>query len=274
MIQNERRFKMNLANRTSSPLIFFITFLILFSGCAKDSNNPVISEDSDKYLWVHLNNDSVKIIFADLSKFSADGEEAIQLSSFVDTSLIHPYLDKNKVSYDSRSLYAYHIVGEDGFSASGTKGYTNNIWQHLLLGHILTSTRKVIFPDSKIDLAGAYDVKSTRHIYIHRKLDLAFTDSTHFVELSKITPVQVTNLDNNVEQAIRLSDVVANKVGNPGGFQYNIISLDNYGPTAEMSWEKFQTGYWLLTSEKTMFTDTSLTGGRYKVKVLEKIILK
>lgn len=253
--------------------ILFLIILLIISGCSKEDNTLVIPDDSDKYFWVHLNNDSLQILFNNLPKFSADGEEAIQLSSLIDTSLIHPFINDN-ISYDSRSLYSYQIVGDDGFSASGSKGYSNNIWEHFLLGHLLTSSRQVVFPDNKIDLAGAYDVKYARHIYIYRKFVLDFIDSTYFVELNNITSVLVTNPDSTVEEAIPLKDVVTNLINNPDDYQYNIVSLDNFGPTDDMTWEQLQTGYWLLSSEKTMFTDTTLVGGRYKLNVLEKIIFK
>jgi len=257
------------------PLYFTILFtLLIVISCSKEENNPVTSDDSDKYFMVYFNNDSVKVEFKNLSKFVADGEEAIELNHFIDTSLIHPFIDKDTVSHDSRSLYSYQIEGDDGFSASGSRGYANNIWDHLFLGHVITSSRQVIFPDNKIDLPGAYNVKTSRRIYIHRKFDLDFTDSVHIVDLNKLTPVQILNPDNELEEAIPLNDVVTTMVSNPGIYNYNIISLDNFGPTTDMTWDQFQTGYWLLSSEKTMFTDTTLVGGRYKLKVLEKILIK
>jgi hypothetical protein len=264
---------MSLSISANRRLFLLLTFIILIFGCAKDDDNPITPDDSDKYMWVHFKGDSTKILFENLTKFTADGEEVIQLSSFIDTSLIHPFYDKNNVAYDSRLLYCYQIVGDDGFCAS-SKGYPNNVWEHLQLGHILASDRRVIFPDDKIDLAGAYNVKATSHIYVYRKFDLAFTDSTLCVELRNITPVQVTNPDNNLEEAILLKDVVAYMVTAPSSFQYNILSLDDFGPSQDMTWDQFQTGYWLLSSEKTMFADTSLSGSKYKVKVLEKILLK
>jgi len=264
---------MSLSIRSNRTLFLLLTSVLIITGCSKDDDNPVTPNDSDKFMWVHYKGDSIKVLFENLPKITADGEEAIQLSSFVDTNLIHPFYDKNNVSYEARNLYCYQVVGDDGFCAS-QKGYQNNIWQHLQLGHILTSDRRVIFPDNKIDLAGAYNVKATSHIYIYRKFDLAFTDSTLCVEFRNITPVQVTNLDGNLEDAIPLKDVVTKMVAAPSSFQYNILSLDNFGPSQDMIWDQFQTGYWLLSSEKTMFADTSLTGGKYKVKVLEKILLK
>lgn len=253
-------------------VIFYLPFFIV--GCTKEDSNPVTPDDSDKYFMVFFDGDSVKVTFKNLPKFNADGEEAIQLNYFIDTSLVHPFIDKNGLSHDTRTLYSYQIVGDDGFSASGSRGYPNNIWAHFFLGHVITKNRQVIFPDNKIDLPGAYNVKFARRIFIHRKFDLAFTDSTTFVELRKISPVQVTNPDGLPEQAVPLKDVVMSKVINPGSYNYNMVAVDNFGPTTDMTWNQFQTGYWLLSSQVTMFTDTTLVGGRYKLKVLEKILVK
>lgn len=255
-------------------LFAIILSSLLIVRCSKEENNPITPDDSDKYFMVYFNDDSVKVAFKNLPKFDADGEEAIKLNFFIDTSLVHPFIDKDTVSHDSRTLYSYQIEGDDGFSASGNRGYPNNIWDHLFLGHVITSNRQVIFPDNLIDLPGAYNVKTSRRIYIHRKFDLDFTDSVHIVDLDNITPVQILNPDNVLEAAIPLKDVVMAKVVNPDAYSYNILSLDNFGPTVDMTWTQFQSGYWLLISEKTMFTDTSLVGGRYKLKVLEKILIK
>jgi len=52
---------------------------------------------------------------------------------------------------------------------------------------------------------------------------------------------------------------------------YNVRSVDDYGPSTELTWTQLGTGYWLLESRKTIFTDGSLAGGAYKVKFLAKI---
>lgn len=255
-------------------LFAIILSSLLIVSCSKEENNPITAGDSDKYFMVYFDDDSVKVAFKNLPKFDADGQEAIQLNYFIDTSLIHPFIDKNGLSHDTRALYSYQIVGDDGFSASGNRGYPNNIWGHFFLGHVITSTRQVIFPDNKIDLPNAYNVKFARRIFIHRKFDLDFTDSSRFVELRKISPVQVINPQGLPEQAIPLKDVVLSTVTNPETYNYNLLSVDNFGPTSDMTWNQFQTGYWLLESQVTMFTDTTLVGGRYKLKVLEKILIK
>ena len=92
-----------------------------------------------------------------------------------------------------------------------------------------------------------------------------------FVELRSIATAQITNFDGNLENAIPLKDVVLSFVDSPQNYSYNLRTLDDFGPTTSMTWDQFQTGYWLLTSEKTRFTDTSLVGGAYKLRVLESI---
>lgn len=273
---SQLQYEANMNTRFLNFQIYFIIsiILLLVLSCSKEDENPITPDDSDKYFMVYFNGDSVKVSFTNLPKFDAEGEEAIKLNFFIDTSLVHPFVDKNTVSHDSRPLYSFQIEGDDGFSASGSRGYPNNIWDHLFLGHVITSNRHVIFPDNLIVLPGAYNVKTSRRIYIHRKFDLDFTDSVHIVDLDDITPVQILNPDNVLEAAIPLKDVVTTMVTNPGIYNYNILSLDNFGPTADLTWAQFQTGYWLLSSEKTMFTDTTLVGGRYKLKVLEKILVK
>lgn len=257
-------------------LLSFVAVIILcvalMTGCDKDNpTNP--KPEQENYLWIHFNADSTKIEFEALPKIDADGLEAIQLSSFVDTTLIAPFWDKNGNPFEARKLYSYQIAGDDGFSAS-VKGYLNNIWEHLTLGHILTATRQVVFPDDKIDLAGAYNVKTAHHIYIHRKFDVTTPDTTTFIELRTLTPVSVINLDGQNEDALPLNDFIPTLVATPENQQYNLRTLDDFGPSTDLTWDQFQTGYWLLTSEKTMFTDPALNTSKYKLKVLEKILVK
>lgn len=257
--------------------LHFIAFLVAFlafvvsGGCSKNDNPVKIGPPSEAYLWIHFESDSARVEFDALPKVDASGVEAIQLSEFVDTVLIPLYRDKNGNAYDSRTLFAYQIVADDGYSASGTKGYPDNVWSHMQLGHILTTTRLVVFPDDKIDLAGAYNVKEARHIYVHRKLDLEEPDSTIFVELRSIATTQIMNFDGILEDAVPLKDFVLSFVDSPQNYSYNLRAIDGFGPTTNMTWSQLGTGYWLMNTRQTTFSDTSLVGGRYKLKALEKI---
>lgn len=260
-------------NRSHLFLLLPLILFILVSGCSKDDDNPVSPPPSEGSLWINIGGDSTEISFGDLPKIDVDGAEAIQLSEFIDTTLIPMFEDRDDSLYDARPLYAYQIIsGEDGFSASGSKGYPDNTWEHMTQGYIVTSTKRAMFPE-ELGLESAYNVRNVANIFVHRKFDVETPDSTSFVELKNVASVQVTNPDSVLEDALPLKDFVLPALSTPENYQYNMRSLDNFGPDEDMTWEELQTGYWLINTERTIFTDPDLTGGSYKLKVLQKIVV-
>jgi hypothetical protein len=253
-------------------LLVSLFFVVLFLGCAKeDDDNPVVTPEAVT-LWIYQGNDSTEVAAEGLPTIDVEGQEAIHLSEFISTTLIPPYVDED-VSYDLRPLYCYEIQGEDGFSAHANRGYANNIWTQLTQGYVVLSTGRAVFP-TELGLPGAYNVSDAARILVYRKFDLETPDSTCFVEFYKIESVEVTNHDGNPEQALPLCAFVDSAgFATPENYTYNMRSVDDFGPSVSMTWEQLQTGYWLLESEKTLFTDPTLTGGRYKVKYLQKITL-
>lgn len=258
-------------------LICLLSGLLLVY-CSKEKN-PAGPATSDRFVWVHFNGDSTKHEFEDmkiidvttLTKRSGNENNAIWLYSFIGTDLIPMYYDKDDNPFDTRNLYAYRMVGDDGFSAS-VKGYRDNIWDEMDKGYIMTETRNVVFPDDILDLPGAYNVKETRHIKVNRKVDVTSPDTTGMVRLKDLTVVRVLNDNVLLEDAVSLKDVVEAVISNPENYHYTLTALDGYTTPDAMTWEQFQTGYWLLDSEKTWFTDPNFQSGKYKVKVLEGIV--
>jgi len=265
-------------------IMFYISVLIiiLWVGCAKDESSPAGPDSSAcEYMWVHFHGDSVQVFYKDLNTFDvntlsksvASETDAIWLCSFVDTNLIPNYTVKDSTIYDTRSLYAYRIEGDDGFSAS-VKGYPDNIWDHMKKGYVLIASRRVVFPDDLIDLPGAYNVKDVRHIRIKRKFDIYAPDTSLFAEISEFATTSVLDADGQNEDAVSLSDIVASVISNPETFTYNLQALDGYSLPDDLTWEDLQTGYWLLDSKKTIFTKESLSSKKYQIKYLEKIVVK
>jgi hypothetical protein len=251
----------------------------IFTACSDDDS----STDPKTYesIYVHWNGDSTNVSFENMATIDVDGEKAITLSKFITEDNIPgdsicTFWNKG-TEYQARQLYSYKIVGEDGFSA-GMKGYPNNIWDHMGKGFIMYDTRNVIFPDEQIDLAGAYNVKATKHIEINRKFDVIINDTinVHY-DLEKMATESVLNPDSVMEDAIPLSSFITKAVedsvylGQPENLMYNFRSADDFGPSTDLTWTQLQTGYWLKTSAKTHFTDPALTTSRYKVKFIEKI---
>ena len=84
--------------RKQKITMFILSVFIITTVCSKENrDNPFGPGDlSDKYLWVHFANDSTQLYLEDFNKFdvtslakmSANEDEAIWLSAFVDTHLI------------------------------------------------------------------------------------------------------------------------------------------------------------------------------------------
>jgi len=243
----------------------------MLSGCDSSTDpNPPIQDQ--QIILVQHKDDSARIDLNTLLFFEIDGERAVRLSELIDTNLVPPFRDKQGDAWESRRLYAYHIIADDGFSASGSRGYPNNVWEHMLLGHIMIRTRQVVFPKDNIDLAGAYNVKGAARILLKRKIDLVLPDSTTFVELAGIIPHSVTNPNGDSELAIPFESIVRSIIPTPEAFTYTIKALDGAGPDTAIPWNQFQSGYWLINSERSMFTDPALSTGMYRLSALEQII--
>jgi len=247
--------------------VLSLAFVIL-PACSEDKTSD--PETPGEYVVVQLEGTATDVYLDDLTSVVIDGEKAVPLDELVSTTIVPMYEDKGGTLHEARTLYAYRIVGEDGFSAS-TKGYPDNTWEQMALGYILTATRNVVFPDEAIDLPGAYNVKAARHVHVLRKLDVVAADTSAFYEVADMPVVQVENFEEQPEDAVGLAGFVSALIADPDARAYRIRALDGFGPNDPLTWEQLQTGYWLLETKRTIFTDTLLTGGSYKLRVLERI---
>lgn len=263
----------------------------VFTACS-DDDDPA-SPTTYESIFVHWMNDSTEVSFKDMTTTDLNGETVIGLQNFITDAIVPQDVNETFVTavdeYEARQLYAYHIIGEDGFSASGVKGYPNNSWYELGKGYINFESRDVSFPDvpeENFDIAGAYNIKATKHIMIKRKFDVFMNDSVNaFFELDNMPVETVLNFDNVNEDAIPLKSFVDSLVAEAAGWDtpvvidpsahfYNMSSADDYGPTDSLTWTQLQTGFWLKDSQKTIFTDPELRDrNRYKLKFLENIIV-
>lgn len=264
-----------------SAIVLMVMGALLSAGCSKDEDDGVINPgNGSEYMMIYYKGDSFEVYYDNLETFdvtafkapAATENDAIWLYSFVDTVLI-PKVEGDGTTYDARNLYAYRIEGDDGFSAS-VKGYPDNIWDQMDKGYVMALSRRVVFPDDLLDLPGAYNVKDARNIRINRMVNVTSPDSSSFVRLCDMNTTMVENDEGQNEEAVSLSDMVEEYISNPAGFMYNLQAIDGYSLSSDLSWDQLQTGYWLMESEKTIFTPDSLSSGRYRVKYLEHILVK
>lgn len=259
--------------RRLALLVLLVPTLIAICACGSDSDSPTAPGPSGEYIWVHLEQDSTQVFLNTLPSVDIDGAAAVHLDHLVSTTLIPMYEAQNDSVYDARVLYGYLFMGDDGFSPH-TRGYPSNTWEQMPLGYIIVATRRVVFPDEAIDLPGAYNVKDTGHLHIRRKFDVVAADTSAFFELADMPVVQIPNFQEELEDAVGLADFVAALVEDPSANTFHLTALDGFGTSDALTWEQLQTGYWLLATKRTRFTDSALTDGQYRVRMLERITVQ
>ena len=228
-------------------------------------------QEEQHWLTIYHKDDSLRLRLSDYASIDIDGEAAIRLSELVDTNFIQPFQSKGGAAHDARRLYAYHFVGADGFSASVNRGYANNIWEHLNIGFIMLRSRNLLFPKAAIDLPGAYNIKDADKLYLRRKIDIVFPDSTVFVEIGKLAVTTVINTQGVAEAAVAFEEMILAVLSDPGDYSFTIRAIDGAGP-GTLNWQQVRSGYWLLESDRSMFTDPELSTGMYRLSAIERII--
>lgn len=249
-----------------------LAYFVFIGSCTnKGGNGTGPQPDSGITINVVLGDRTDTVAVDGLPCDSIDGQAAVCLSSFVRSAFIQPYIDKDSVAHDTRGLYAYRLVGSDGFNPHDNRGYEDNVWAHLNLGYYFVNDDRSVFPDENIDLPGAFNIKSLRTIRVFRKIAIVTDTATIIREVGDLPVIQVQNLEGQPEGAIGLWQCITTPyITEPSACQYRLRTLDNFSPPA-LTWDQLQTGYWLLNTQRTIFTAPELNQGKYKVFVLEAI---
>ncbi|MDD2230953.1 MAG: hypothetical protein PHY48_16315 [Candidatus Cloacimonetes bacterium] len=167
---------------------------------------------------------------------------------------------------DYRSLYAYEIVGADGWSPRGSvnAGY-DLLWNTFKSGYLVPSDNKrTWFPGDTVP--GAFKVKNADKIRVYRQIGVCGTaDECVPQELGALPTYTVENWNNEDEQAIKLSDLLQ---GYDGYSTVTVSAVDGYSKTYDA--EKIADGYYLLTSERTTFPtfNSEMEGSMKKFKLI------
>jgi hypothetical protein len=219
-------------------LLFALVLLFMAWGCSRP-----IKPKSD-FITVELGNLTFVRYFDLMEKVTFEGGEAIRLSDFVDSTMT-----------DYPQIYAYRVIGSDGFYAA-QKGSPDNVWEHMQKGYLRLSDRRATF-ESDLGLAGRYYVKDVVSIELLRKIDTKFEEE----EEASFRLIADMHADIYLDSAdafydgragIRLSDFVDTLTSFPENYTYNLISVQ--GEKKEFSWSEFQTGWWLLDLDLTKFS--------------------
>jgi hypothetical protein len=244
-----------LRNLTRVLLLSLLLFLIAW-GCSRP-----IKPKSD-FITIKLGNLTFIRYFDIMEKVIFEGGEAIRLSDFVDSTMT-----------DYPQIYAYRIIGSDGFYAA-QKGSPDNVWEHMQKGYLRLKDRRVTF-ESSLGLLGRYYVKDVASIELLRKIDTKFKEKEEasfslIVDMPTAIYPDSADAYYNGRSGIRLSDFVDTMTSTPENYTYNLISIQ--GDEKTFSWLELQTGWWLLGLDVTkFFPDLGMDSRLAHLQIIELI---
>jgi hypothetical protein len=218
-------------------LLWALLFLFIACGCSR----PI--KPKSEFITIKLGNLTFIRYFDIMEKVIFEGDEAIRLSDFVDSTMT-----------DYPQIYAYRVIGSDGFYAA-KKGSPDNVWEHLQKGYLKLKDRRATF-ESSLGLLGRYYVKDVASIELLRKIDTKFKEEEKpsfslIVDMPTATYLDSAEAFYNGQTGIRLSDFVDTLTSTPENYTYNLISAR--GEEMTFSWLELQTGWWLLGLDVTKF---------------------
>ena len=222
--------------------IELIILIFLFLSYICDCSRPI--QPKSDYITLELGEVTYIRYFDVMDKVVFEGTEAIRLADLIDSAIT-----------DYPSIYAYRIIGSDGFYAA-KKGSPDNVWEHMQNGYLKLDTRRVAFEPS-LGLEGRYYVKDVVSIDLLRKIDTRFSSeetSRFFLveELNATTYPDSTDAFFSGRLGIKLSDFIDTSITcTPEDYSFTLNSVE--GEKITLSWAEIQTGWWLLGLDLTKF---------------------
>ncbi len=218
-------------------LVSVFLLLLITCGCSRP-----IKPKSD-FITVKLGDMTFTRYFDLMEKVEFEGEQAIRLSDFIDS-----------VITERPAIYAYRVVGSDGFYAH-MKGSPDNLWEHMQKGYLKLSNRRAAFEQS-LGLEGRYYVKDVAGIELLRKIETRFEGDDNFgfsliAETETATYSDPQDLFYDGRSGVRLADFVDTLTSAPEDYSYDLVSVA--GEKRSFSWAELQTGWWLLDLDLTKF---------------------
>jgi hypothetical protein len=222
--------------RSMGALLSALLILCVACSCSRP-----IKPKSD-LITVELGSLTFTRYFDLLEKVTFEGKEAIRLSDFIDSAVtVYP------------DIYAYRVIGSDGFYAA-KKGSPDNTWEQIQKGYLRLSDRRVTFEPS-LGLEGRYYVKDVVSIELLRKIDVQVAeekDSTFLIINQKAeTFFDSTDAFYNGRSGIKLSEFIQPLTSATENYVYHLISAR--GEDKTFSWSEVQTGWWLKDLDLTKF---------------------
>lgn len=223
--------------RAAGAVLLALVVVSLVCGCSRP-----IKPKSD-FITITRGDLTFTRYFDLMEKVEFEGEQAIRFSDLIDSAITA-----------RPQIYAYRIIGSDGFYAA-LKGSPDNVWEHMQKGYLKLSDRKADF-DQSLGLSKRYFVSDVASIELLRKIETKFQGEEEFSffvidDMEMGTYSDPTDAFYDGQPGIQLSDFIDTSTVAPEDYTYNLVSVE--GQQKLLSWSELQTGWWLSDLDLTKF---------------------
>ena len=150
---------------------------------------------------------------------------------------------------DSRGLYTYEIVADDGYSSR--KGGVDISWANFQTGYYLpTEKSRTYFPEGSTK----WSVKGAEKFHLYRAIEVIAPnhDDPVVYEVDAMEQIQSLHPEIYTGKVIPLKNFVSSYITKkPEDFGYKLGTVD--GMIVEFTWDQLKEGYWSVDSDRAFF---------------------
>ncbi len=254
-----------------APAILALAGFVL-AGCGKDSYipataGPVAQIEFGEGIEVVTPGETLVRRFADYTPITHNGRPALPLQELIGADVVtHP------------DLHGYRFIGTDGFYANMPgKGYGDNTWSQLAIGHLDLLDIHVFF-ETALDpmLRKGHNVKWLIRVDVLRAIDVSWSDGRKLAPIAEVPSVTVPEGYPEAGAAgLRLSDIVSSVVPrdvSPQAHRHRVTGRDGASLPRLLTWEELQAAYYLPGSDRVVLSES--LGPAYQVSLPRAIKLE
>jgi hypothetical protein len=235
------------------------------AGCGKDSyipetSGPVAQIEFGEGIEVVTPTGAFVRRFADYTPITYNGRPAIPLQELIGADVV-AYPD----------LYGYRFIGTDGFYANMPgKGYGDNTWSQLAIGHLDLVDIHVFF-ETALDpmLRKGHNVKWLIRVEVLRAIDVSWSDGRKLAPVTEVQPMTVPEGYPGAGAAgLLLSDIVVGVIPGdvaPQGHLHRVIGRNGGSLPRLLTWEEMHSAYYLPDSDRVVMEES--LGPAYQVSM-------
>jgi len=232
--------------RVISYLMVIAVLLIGLVGC--DKSNPVENKNTIPGIEPELAENYAFELYIPTDLEGYEFEEIEYKDDMVAAYPVEQFISLDG-KVDSRGLYAYEIVADDGYSSRGSGRDIK--WEEFRGGYYLPSEKnRTYYPEGTTK----WSVKGAEKFNLYRAIEVIAPNHDDIVlyEVDAMEQIQSLHPEIYTGKVIPLKNFVSSYITKkPEDFDYKLATVDEM--IVEFTWEQLQEGYWSVDADRAFF---------------------